>query len=78
MRFVVVMEPDHEVGGHDVSIPALPGCFTQGGSVEESLEHATNAVSAFLDGESHASLRAVDVDPHVTVDVVDVDTAVIA
>ena len=73
MKFVVVLEPDRDVGGYNVSIPALPGCFTQGETVEESLERARDAISAYLDGETPESLRAAGVDPSVVVEVVDVD-----
>lgn len=36
-RFVVVLEPDSDVGGYNVSVPALPGCFTQAESVDPDL-----------------------------------------
>lgn len=31
------MEPDSDVGGYNVSVPALPGCFTQAESVDPDL-----------------------------------------
>ena len=41
-----------EEGGYWTEVPALPGCFSQGETIEEALENTRNAV------ESHvASLR---------------------
>lgn len=78
MRFVVTLEKDVEVGGYNVSVPALPGCFTQGETVEESLERVKDAIGTYLDGETAESLRAAGVDPDLIVSVVDVETALIA
>lgn len=74
MRFVVVLEPDHEVGGFTVVVPALPGCFTQGDTVEECLARAQDAIATYLEGETPESLRAAGVDPDLIVEVVDVET----
>ena len=76
MRFVVVLEPDEEVGGYNVSVPTLPGCFTQGETVAECLDRARDAIFTYLDGETAESLRAAGVDSRVIVDVVDVETAI--
>ena len=76
MRFVVVLEPDDDVGGFNVSVPALPGCFTQGETVEESLERAKDAIAVYLEGESVESLQAAGVDPTLLIEVVEVDPPV--
>ncbi|HLH22136.1 MAG TPA: type II toxin-antitoxin system HicB family antitoxin [Chloroflexota bacterium] len=41
-RYAVVLMPD--AGGYAVVVPALPGCVTQGDSVEEALEMARDAI----------------------------------
>ena len=51
----VLLTPEAE-GGFSVSVPALPGCFTQGETVEEAMEMAKEAISLYiesleLDGE---------------------------
>ncbi|MGH2533491.1 MAG: type II toxin-antitoxin system HicB family antitoxin [Thermomicrobiales bacterium] len=74
MRFVVVLEPDEEVGGYNVTVPALPGCFTQGETVDQSLERARDAIAVYLEGETTASLRAAGVDPSMLVEVVEVES----
>jgi antitoxin HicB len=73
MRFVVVLEPDHEVGGYNVVVPALPGCFTQGDTIDECLARAQDAISTYLEGETPESLRAAGVEPELIVDVVEVE-----
>ena len=72
MRFVVVLEPDEQAGGYNVTVPALPGCFTQGDTVDQSLERAKDAIATYLDDETPESLRAAGVDPTVRIEVVEV------
>lgn len=74
MRFVVVLEPDEEAGGYNVTVPALPGCFTQGETVDQSLERAKDAIATYLDEETTESLHAAGVDPTVLVEVVEVES----
>lgn len=38
-------------GGYGVSVPALPGCFSQGDSFEEAAKNITEAIELYLDGE---------------------------
>ena len=49
MKFSVVLEPAEE-RGFNVSVPALEGCFTQGETEEEALEHAKEAILCYLEG----------------------------
>jgi antitoxin HicB len=46
--YTVVLIPDTEMGGYVVEVPALPGCVTQGDSVEEALTMAQNAISMWI------------------------------
>ncbi|WP_255332948.1 type II toxin-antitoxin system HicB family antitoxin [Methanocalculus taiwanensis] len=39
MKFQVVVREDPEDGGYNVSCPAIPGCHSQGETVEEALEN---------------------------------------
>lgn len=48
--FTVVLEPDEEEGGYAVTVPTLPGCFTQGETVEEALAMAREAIELHLEG----------------------------
>ena len=38
-----------EEGGFWVEVPALPGCYSQGESVEESLRNVTEAIELYLE-----------------------------
>lgn len=44
MRYTVLLERDEDEGVYVVSVPALPGCFTQGPTVELALERAREAI----------------------------------
>ncbi len=49
-RYVVVLKPtvsDDEVG-FTVNVPSLPGCITEGDTVEEALDNAREAIQAYL------------------------------
>ena len=37
-----------EEGGYVVSVPALPGCLTQGETYEEAIEMAKDAIAGYL------------------------------
>jgi predicted RNase H-like HicB family nuclease len=43
--FKVILEPD-ETGGYVVSCPSLPGCYSQGDTVDEALEALANIKEA--------------------------------
>jgi predicted RNase H-like HicB family nuclease len=47
MRYPVVLVPDPEAGGY-VAYAPVPGCVTQGETVEEALSMAADAVAARL------------------------------
>ncbi len=42
--FKVILEPDTEAGGYVVSCPSLPGCYSQGETVEEALKNIKEAI----------------------------------
>ncbi len=43
LDFKVFLEPD-STGGYVVSCPSLPGCFSQGETLEEALENIKEAI----------------------------------
>jgi antitoxin HicB len=47
--YTVVLVPN-ELGGYSVEVPALPGCFTHGASVEQALERAREAIEVHIAG----------------------------
>lgn len=46
--FKVLLEPD-ETGGYVVSCPSLPGCYSQGDTVEEALDNIKEAILLCLE-----------------------------
>lgn len=60
-KFGVVLHPDNEDGGYWVECPELPGCDSQGDTIEEALEMIKDAISGhleILDEEQKARLSA--------------------
>jgi antitoxin HicB len=50
-RFTVVLTPttyDDEVG-YTVTVPSLPGCITEGDTVDEALADVRDAIALFLE-----------------------------
>ena len=47
-KFTVVVEHDED-GVYVVSVPALQGCYTQGGTYEEALENVKDAIRLHLE-----------------------------
>jgi predicted RNase H-like HicB family nuclease len=44
----ILLTPEDE-GGFCVSVPVLPGCFTQGDTIEEAIEMAKEAISVYTE-----------------------------
>ncbi len=40
--------PESEEGGYSVIVPALPGCVTQGETIEEAMEMAKDAIAGWI------------------------------
>lgn len=50
--YTVVLHPDLEEGGYWVECPALPGCASQGDTMEEALEMIQDAIEGHLEVEA--------------------------
>ena len=48
-EYTVVLEPDPEEGGYTVTVPALPGCVTEGDTLEEAIEMARDAIRGYIE-----------------------------
>jgi predicted RNase H-like HicB family nuclease len=48
MRFKVVLEPSEE-GGYTVHVPSLPGCISEGETIEEALSNIEEAIKLYLE-----------------------------
>ena len=47
--YTVILTPDSERGGYTVRVPALPGCNTEGDSLEDALSNAREAIELYLE-----------------------------
>ncbi len=53
-RYSIVLTPDNEEGGYVVDVPMLPGCHTQGDTLEEAIANAREAIAGWIaDAEKH-------------------------
>lgn len=48
MRFKVVLEPDEE-GGYTIYVPSLPGCISEGDTIEDALANIKEAIELYLE-----------------------------
>ena len=48
-QYTTVLTPDPERGGYTVTVPALPGCITEGDTYEEALAMAWEAISLYIE-----------------------------
>lgn len=46
--FRILLTPEEE-GGFSVTVPSLPGCYTQGDSVEDAINMAKEAISLYIE-----------------------------
>lgn len=49
LKYTAIFEPDKEAGGYTVTIPALPGCISEGETFEEALENIKEAAELYLE-----------------------------
>jgi len=48
VKFQVVLEPSDE-GGYTVYVPTLPGCISEGDTVDESMRNIREAIELYLE-----------------------------
>lgn len=58
MKFKIVLEPAEE-GGYTVTVPALPGCISEGDTVDDAIKNIREAIELYLD-EDDAELPTGD------------------
>ncbi|MBI3977806.1 MAG: type II toxin-antitoxin system HicB family antitoxin [Chloroflexi bacterium] len=47
-RYTILLHRDPETGGYTVTVPALPGCVTQGSTLEEAIALARDAIQLHI------------------------------
>ena len=71
-RYTIILHPEPEEGGYSVSVPALPGCHTQGDTLEEAIANAKEAIRCYIEGlalDGEAIPEEIERPQMVTVDV---------
>ena len=48
MKFTVIIEPQEE-GGFTITVPALPGCISEGETKEEALNNIKEAIELYIE-----------------------------
>jgi len=48
-QYTIILDPDPEEGGYTVTVPALPGCVTQGETIEEAIAMAKDAIRLYIE-----------------------------
>lgn len=48
LKFTVLIEANGE-GGYTITVPSLPGCVTQGDTLEEAIENVREAIAGYIE-----------------------------
>ncbi len=56
MKYRVVLEPQDE-GGYTVYVPSLPGCVSQGDTVDEAMANIKEAIEIYVESLEARGLR---------------------
>ncbi len=48
-RYTIILQPDPNDGGYSVTVPALPGCVTEGDTLENAIAMAREAITGYLE-----------------------------
>ena len=48
MKLKIVLEPSED-GGYTVYVPSLPGCISEGDTVEEAIKNIKEAIELYLE-----------------------------
>jgi predicted RNase H-like HicB family nuclease len=56
MKLKVLVRPELD-GGYSVSIPAMPGCFSEGDTLEEALANIREAADLWLEVTAERATR---------------------
>jgi len=58
--YQVEIEPDEESGGYVAQVAGLPGCITQGETLEEVVDMARDAIETYLEAVGDLKRRGID------------------
>jgi len=61
MKLKVLIRPE-SVGGYSVSLPPLPGCYSEGENLQEAIENIREAAELWLDVASEKATAGAEND----------------
>ena len=50
MRYTVLLRRNTDTTGYSVVVPELPGCFSQGSTLEEAISNSKESIELHLEG----------------------------
>lgn len=48
-QYTIILHPDIEQQGYTVTVPALPGCITEGDTIEQAIAMAKDAIHLYIE-----------------------------
>jgi predicted RNase H-like HicB family nuclease len=60
MKYKVIIKEDLEDGGYTVSCPAIPGCHSQGDTIDEAIENIKDAIVGCMEVINERTTKKVD------------------
>jgi predicted RNase H-like HicB family nuclease len=57
MQYIIILHPDEKDGGYWSEVPVLPGCGSQGATLEEAIDMARDAVEGFIASIENIGIR---------------------
>ena len=48
-EYTIILTPDEKKGGYTATVPALPECVAQGGTQDEAIANAQDAIQDYID-----------------------------
>lgn len=48
MKYKIIISYDKEYGGYYIDVPHLPGCMSQGKTIEEAINNIKDAIKGWL------------------------------
>jgi predicted RNase H-like HicB family nuclease len=56
MKLQITLEPSEE-GGYSVTVPVLPGCISEGDSLDEAIANIQEAIELYLESDEISDKR---------------------
>lgn len=56
MKLQIILEPSEE-GGYSVTVPVLPGCISEGDSLDEAIANIQEAIELYLEPDEISDKR---------------------